>query len=134
MRARNTGFQPVREILARVQKPVLLMNSILVLNAGSSSLKFSVFLDTREKPQLLLRGQAEALLTQPHFVARDAKGKVLEDRSWNEGKKLDHESVTQFLLDWIGKRMAEHKLSAAGHRVVHGGIRFHEPVRIDDRV
>jgi hypothetical protein len=44
------------------------------LNAGSSSLKFSVFLDSAEKPEPLLRGQFEGLLTHPRFEARDAPG------------------------------------------------------------
>src|SRR5260370_35684911 len=48
-------------------------DAILVLNAGSSSLKFSVFLDG-EPPQPLLRGQIEGLLTEPHFKARNATG------------------------------------------------------------
>src|SRR5438067_2466443 len=48
-------------------------DAILVLNAGSSSLKFSVFLGG-EPPQPLLRGQLEGLLSEPHFVARDAGG------------------------------------------------------------
>ena len=49
-------------------------DAILVLNAGSSSLKFSVFLHG-ETPEPLLRGQLEGLFTQPHFVARDRAGR-----------------------------------------------------------
>ena len=56
-------------------------DAILVLNAGSSSLKFSVFLDG-EPPGLLLRGQLEGLLTEPHFVARDAAGNVAGEQRW----------------------------------------------------
>ena len=50
-----------------------MVDAILVLNAGSSSLKFSVYLN-EEPPRLLLRGQLEGLFTEPHFLARDAAG------------------------------------------------------------
>jgi acetate kinase len=56
-------------------------DAILVLNAGSSSLKFSVFLDG-VPPGLLLRGQLEGLFTEPHFVARDAAGNVAGEQRW----------------------------------------------------
>ena len=46
-------------------------DALLVLNAGSSSLKFSVFLD-EDPPRPLLRGQIEGLMTSPRFAARDA--------------------------------------------------------------
>jgi acetate kinase len=52
-------------------------DALLVLNAGSSSLKFSVFLD-EERPRELLRGQLEGLLTEPHFIARTQAGVVGE--------------------------------------------------------
>lgn len=109
-------------------------DAILVLNAGSSSLKFSVFLDGEAQPELLLRGQAEGLLTSPHFVARDAQATVLDERRWEENTQLRHEGALQFLLDWGRKHLDGHRLAAAGHRVVHGGAKFTEPVRIDVRV
>jgi acetate kinase len=52
-------------------------DAILILNAGSSSLKFSVFRDC-EPTQLLLRGELQALKTEPKFVARDACEKVVD--------------------------------------------------------
>jgi acetate kinase len=108
--------------------------AILVLNAGSSSLKFSVFLDEAEKPRLLLRGQAEGLPADAHFVARDASDAVLEDRKWDRGAKLGHEGAMQYLLQWLAKKTPGQQLIAAGHRVVHGGVKFHEPVRVDESV
>ena len=70
---------------------------LLVLNAGSSSLKFSVSLD--EPPQPLLRGHLEGLLTEPRFVARDASC-----RHWREGvagrDKLGHPGAIEFLFPW----------------------------------
>jgi acetate kinase len=60
-------------------KPVA--DAILVLNAGSSSLKFSVFLD-EEQPQPLLSGEVEGLLTHPRFEVRDASGNAVGGKEW----------------------------------------------------
>jgi acetate kinase len=106
-------------------------DTILVLNAGSSSLKFSVFLDG-EPPESLLRGQLEGLFTQPHFVARDDGGGVVGEKQWAAGTQLGHEGAIEFLFAWgRGEALHGHQVIAAGHRVVHGGRSFTQPVRID---
>lgn len=109
-------------------------DAILILNAGSSSLKFSVFRDS-EPPELVVRGQLEALSSEPHFVARDAAGKVVEEHAWPEGASLGHQQAIEFLFDW-GQRgtLGEFHLVAAGHRIVHGGMKFTQPVRLDAEV
>ncbi|HVX96342.1 MAG TPA: acetate kinase, partial [Polyangia bacterium] len=62
--------------------------ALLVLNAGSSSLKFSVFTD-EDRPRPILRGQIEALATRPRFVARaGADGRVIAEQAWPEGTPL----------------------------------------------
>jgi acetate kinase len=109
-------------------------DAILVLNAGSSSLKFSVFLDG-EPPGLLLRGQLEGLFTEPHFVARDAAGNVAGEQRWAAGTKLGHQGAIEFLFTWgRGGALGGHRIMAAGHRVVHGGLKFTQPVLIDPDV
>ena len=55
-------------------------DAILVLNAGSSSIKFSVFLVQSDRLELLLNGQTEGLYTAPRFKAKDAAGDALESR------------------------------------------------------
>ena len=105
--------------------------AILVLNAGSSSLKFSVFLDG-EPPEPLLRGQLEGLFTQPRFLARDEAGRVVGERQWTAGTKLGHDGAIEFLFAWGRERaLRGHHISAVGHRVVHGGRKFAQPVRLD---
>jgi acetate kinase len=105
-------------------------DALLVLNAGSSSLKFSVFLN-EESPQPLLRGQLEGLLTQPRFIARDSTG-VVDEKEWPLGTKLGHQGAIEFLFTWGRKgALREHRIVAAGHRVVHGGMKFTAPVLID---
>jgi len=108
--------------------------ALLILNAGSSSLKFSVFRDS-DPPELMLRGQLESLLTEPCFTARDASGKVVDERAWPAGSPLGHRGAIEFLFDW-GRRghLGDIQLAAAGHRVVHGGTKFTQPVKIGDAV
>lgn len=109
-------------------------DAILILNAGSSSLKFSVFRDC-EPPELLLRGELQALQTEPQFIARNASKEVVGERTWTPGSTLTHQDAIEFLLDW-GQRSQHDKLrlTAAGHRVVHGGTNFIQPVIVNDRV
>ena len=107
-------------------------DAILVLNAGSSSLKFSTFLDKAETPELLIHGQLEALTTRPHFVARNAAGAVIGEHTWDEGAALGHQGAIEFLFAW-GRdgAFSGHRVIAAGHRVVHGGVTFTKPALID---
>ena len=98
-------------------------DALLVLNAGSSSVKFSLFALEGDAPRLELKGQIEGLPDAAHFSAPGA------ERRW--GEPLAHEQATDFLLEWIEQRMDGRRLAAVGHRVVHGGTRFAAPVRID---
>jgi acetate kinase len=103
---------------------------LLVLNAGSSSLRFSVFLDGAT-PQPLLRGHFEELGNRPRFTARDAST-VVEEREWPAGTRLDHGEAVDALLEWSANGVLRgYRLIAAGHRVVHGGSRFVQPVLVE---
>ena len=109
-------------------------DAILVLNAGSSSLKFSVFLQG-EPPAPLLRGQLEGLFTQPRFLVRDHAGGVAGEKEWAVGTRLGHDGAIEFLFAWgRGGALRGHRIVAAGHRVVHGGLKFIRPVLIDPDV
>ena len=66
------------------------MDAIAVLNAGSSSLKFSLFTVSGAELVLTAHGQAEGLFTSPRFVAKDAAGRVLNQRTWGENTQLGH--------------------------------------------
>ncbi|HEV3302149.1 MAG TPA: acetate/propionate family kinase [Planctomycetaceae bacterium] len=107
---------------------------ILVLNAGSSSLEFSVF-PFNASETAGVRGQIEALSTEPRFVARDADGKIIGQKAWPSGTRLGHEESIEFLLTWGGQGPLEGcRIVAVGHRVVHGGVRFTGPVLIDCKI
>jgi len=61
-------------------------DAIVVLNAGSSSIKFSVFLAGDGDLAERLRGQIEGLYTAPRFAAKDASGAVLSDKAWGRAR------------------------------------------------
>ena len=105
-------------------------DALLVLNAGSSSLKFSVLLD-EEPPRPVLHGQLEGLLTEPRFIARK-NGAVIDEKHWPAGTELGHQGAIEFLFAWgRGGALGENRIIAAGHRVVHGGVKFTAPVLIN---
>jgi len=107
---------------------------ILVLNAGSSSIKFAVF-EGHARPSrksLLCDGLYEGIGHRVHFAAKDGAGKPLAEDHLAEGSS--HEDILAALLGWFETRFPDHRLVAAGHRVVHGGSRYAAPVRIDAAV
>jgi acetate kinase len=108
--------------------------AILVINAGSSSLKFSVFSTLDGGLQQRQRGQIESLFEQPHFVARDAAGQVLAERRWPAGTRLGHDGALAELLHFLQAQAGGHRLAGVGHRVVHGGMDYSRPVRVDAAV
>jgi acetate kinase len=109
-------------------------DAIAVLNAGSSSIKFSLFAEREGEPQLTARGQAEGLYTSPRFVAKDRDGKVLGEKSWGEGVKLGHDGALDHLVAFVRKELGDQRLVGVGHRVVHGGLEYSRPTRVDAKV
>jgi acetate kinase len=107
--------------------------AVVVINAGSSSVKFALWKARAEDAELLLKGEVSGIGRLPHFIAHDAAGKILADRTW-DAVDGGQEALFRRLLDWIDEHAAGGKLVAAGHRVVHGGSRFTAPVVIDARV
>lgn len=108
-----------------------MIDVILVLNAGSSSIKFSLFSGEQETPELLLRGQIEGLHTAPRFVAKDPAGAVVDERRWPEGEHIGHAGAVAHLVGFLRGYRDRYRLCAAGHRVVHGGLAYSDPVLLD---
>ena len=110
-------------------------DDILVLNAGSSSFKFCVFAAQSGRLEFVLRGQAEALFTSPRFVAKTADGARISEKVWGQGVKLGHDGAIEHLRGFlIEHRGGKGRLAGAGHRVVHGGLSYSQPVRVDAEV
>jgi acetate kinase len=107
---------------------------ILVVNAGSSSLKFRAYDAGGGTPQLLLRGQIESLYTEPHFSASGASGEHREEQRWPAGTALGHDGAIAHIGDFLRSHRGDNRLVAAGHRVVHGGMRFTQPTLVTPEV
>jgi len=108
-------------------------DTIAVLNAGSSSLKFSVF-GVGETLTLNVRGQVEGIGTAPRFVAKDPSGAVVAEQSWGGSDAIDHAGAVEHLFSYLATDLKRGRLLAVGHRVVHGGTRYGAPVRVDAAV
>ena len=109
---------------------------ILVLNTGSSSIKFSLFFVEGGPDELSLRcqGRIQNLGGRAHFEIEEPTGRVLIDYDLNEGQGIGQAEALRALLDWLDNAAFEERLIAAGHRVVHGGEELSDPVRVDKAV
>ncbi len=103
---------------------------ILVLNAGSSSIKFALFEAGKHAypQQAQLQGTISELGTAPAFSARDPAGNALAGHLPADANT--HKSALAWLFDWLREHQ-DGQLIGAGHRVVHGGEHFCEPLLID---
>jgi len=99
---------------------------VLVLNAGSSSLKFCVYSATgQEEWQALARGQVEGIGSHPRFSATEAGGRTVD---WPLGPEVsDAQAALQALGVWLRETFASARVIGVGHRVVHGGPRHAAP-------
>lgn len=110
-------------------------DGILVINAGSSSIKFSLYLSEGEsKPALSSKGQVEGINVSPHFIAMGPDGTVLSEQRWPGDADMHHEELLKHLIDWVEDHLDGAELRAAGHRVVHGGPKYSAPVLVNDAV
>jgi len=110
-------------------------NDILVINAGSSSIKFSLF-NTVDRNALepIAKGQVEGIGVRPRFIAKEPTGAVLMERNW-EDAAINRATLLRYLLDWIEHYLGDSRqLGAVGHRVVFGGDHYQSPVRVTDEV
>ncbi len=102
--------------------------SLLVLNSGSSSIKFRLFSVT--PLALQAQGKVTGIGGQARFQVIDAQGHTLLDESLS-ATISDHQQALDGLLSWGEQHGLMTELQAAGHRVVHGGTEFHQPMVVD---
>ena len=103
--------------------------SILVLNAGSSSLKFALFAAEPSLP-VLVRGEISELGSAPHLVAHNDGGSLVADQHWPVGGVASFASVLDALLAVLDAAPGHDRLCAVGHRIVHGGANHIAPERL----
>jgi len=102
-------------------------HSILTLNAGSSSIKFGLFKAGCDVI-LQLQGEIENIETSPHLQVLDTKGASIAERRWPADKIPSFATLLDILLEFTDKQLGSADLDAIGHRVVHGGSAYVEPI------
>jgi acetate kinase len=109
------------------------MDTILVVNAGSSSLKFQLFATGGGDLTCLLKGQIDGVGTRPRLRAEGADKTTLIDESYAPEKIPDLPTAIATAGSWL-RETQNFNLIAVGHRVVHGGPTYDRPVLIDQEV
>jgi acetate kinase len=104
--------------------------TIAVINAGSSSIKFALYEDVES---LLFRGQVEQIGVSPSLRVVDAGGETLIERNW-PAAGFDHQVATREILETTVALKQGKPVNGIGHRVVHGGTHYAAPVLIDSKV
>ena len=107
--------------------------AILTVNAGSSSIKFSLFL----VPQLnqIISGQIEGIGGDASFKVKWYPGKSEQIITWpSDGEPRNHREALSCLIQWLHEEASGIEIIAVGHRVVHGGQKYSAPTLIMDEV
>ena len=102
-------------------------NNILILNGGSSRIKFALFA-VAPKLRMRMKGQIERIGT-PDAVLSTQEGEQAAHAT-QPVVAADYASAVKLLIGWIDEKDIDDTLIAVGHRIVHGGANFHEPQRL----
>ena len=97
-----------------------------VINAGSASLKFSIY----ESEKRLLAGNIDGIGVRPKATATDANGDAVAPPEFAGSPPVSASEVLPFILPWARQYLGTRRLAALGHRVVHGGMRHSKPARV----
>ena len=105
---------------------------VLVLNSGSSSIKFGLYDGDDPALPLLGHGEIEGINGNTRLRAFDRNGDPVVDKIL--GNALSHGQAMAALVEWGAQREVARDIAAVGHRVVHGGMFFDAPVRVNAAV
>lgn len=107
------------------------LKGFLSINAGSSSLKFALYLDEQDSPVMV--GNCERIGSANSSIKiKDSHGETLSVQDNSELQ--DHEAAIKVVIASVAKHFPKVEIAAAGHRVVHGGEFYDRPVMINDKV
>src|SRR4051795_13411246 len=111
-------------------------DTILVVNAGSSSIKFQLFdiVGGASGLDLSLKGQVEGIGSHPGLIAKDKQGQIVAHETFAAADLPDARAALAHLASWLRARHDGAFPIAIGHRVVHGGPTYDTHVAIDDDV
>ena len=105
---------------------------IAVINAGSSSIKFALY-DAASEETCLFRGQIDTIGVAPRLRVADAKGGIVEERSFSS-EGFNHDAAMREILSLRATLLRGASVAGFGHRVVHGGLSYDSPVRVTQGV
>jgi acetate kinase len=107
--------------------------TVLVLNSGSSSIKFGLFDMSAAEPALLCKGLLDEHETRPRLVVKSPAGDDLFEKQ-RKASDPDSDHLFVDVLGFIEDRFGDRRLVAVGHRIVHGGPDYSGPVELTDDV
>ncbi len=107
-------------------------DAILVINAGSSSIKFAGYAPGgHDEPLFLGKGELEGIGSDPYFAVKNRQGEKVGEYDWPRGSPLGHADGIRHVLHWVAANAGHMRLLAVGHRMVFGGEAHTTPVRLD---
>jgi acetate kinase len=110
------------------------VDTILVVNAGSSSVKFQVFgIEDTGSLSRLIKGQIDGIGSRPRLRAEDQNRQSLVDRSYSDGRASNVPEAITEAGKWL-RELHKFDLIAVGHRVVHGGPDYAKPILVDQDI
>lgn len=109
---------------------------LLVINAGSSSIKFTIYQAAILSPlRVDATGQIEGIGSHhSRFMVKDAQGDILSDCLLSTEEARSHVNAIIIIRSWLLEYLRGGTLLAVGHRVVHGGQQYFTPILIDEKV
>jgi acetate kinase len=106
----------------------------LVINAGSSSLKFCIFQKVSQNGwEVVARGQIEGIGTSPRLSVKDQHGQALANETLDPGVKDGHAAIDALAV-WLRRKWGGARILGVGHRVVHGGKQYSQPVVLTRKI
>lgn len=109
-------------------------DALLVINAGSSSIKFKLYRARADDISVLIGGALDGIGTRPRLRASDNAGTIMVERDFTPTEIATSAQAQHAIGDWLAPLIAAHNLIGVGHRVVHGGPNYSHPVLVDDAV
>jgi acetate kinase len=111
------------------------MDNVLVINAGSSSVKFQLFgITSRAQLELRVKGQVDGIGTRPRLVARSDEGAILIDTAYSPAEVATASAALEKALLFLREKTGGRLPAAIGHRVVHGGPDYSQPTIVTETV
>jgi acetate kinase len=108
--------------------------ALFVVNAGSSSIKFKLYRILDDDIELVLGGALDGIGSKPRLKATDHGGKVLVERTFPAAEVSSPSQAQHAVADWLTAQIRDYAIVGIGHRVVHGGPVYSQPVLVDDDV